>query len=209
MPKSECASTLKVLHLGHYAIDKMSLRARERVYWPGISKDIRSTYHHCQICAKFARTQQKETLQPIETPQAAWEQLGLDIFSLRNTQYLLVVDYFSQFSKKAEEYPFVEYNQTSQRYLHRDRHSQMHSLRWWHPIHITRVQRHCKNLGNTTQSHHPQIHSLMAKQSVLYRLSRTVSPRQWKGRRPAPSNFLIHHNTLEPQSTLTCRVTKL
>ena len=97
MPKSERALTLKVLHMGHYAIDKMSLRARERVYWPGISEDFRSTYHHCHICAKFARTQQKETLQSIETPQTTWEQLGLDIFSLRNTQYLLVIDYFSQF----------------------------------------------------------------------------------------------------------------
>ena len=60
-------------------------------------QDIRSTYHHCHICAKFARTQQKETLQSIETPQTTWEQLGLDIFSLRNTQYLLVIDYFSWF----------------------------------------------------------------------------------------------------------------
>ena len=97
MPKSERASTLKVLHMGHCAIDKMSLRARETVYWPGINKDIRSTYHQCHICAKFARTQQKETLQSIETPQTTWEQLGLDIFSLRNTQYLLVIDYFSRF----------------------------------------------------------------------------------------------------------------
>ena len=45
IPKSERASTLKVLHMRHYAIDKMSLRARETVYWPGISEDIRSTYH--------------------------------------------------------------------------------------------------------------------------------------------------------------------
>ena len=83
--------------MGHYAIDKMSIRARETVCWLGISKDIRSTYHQCHICARFARTQQRETLQSTETQQTAWEQLGLDIFSLRNTQYLLVIDYFSQF----------------------------------------------------------------------------------------------------------------
>ena len=81
--------------MGHYAIDKMSLRAKETVYWPGISEDIKHTYLHCHICAKFARTQQKETLQFIETPQTAWEQLGLDIFTLKNTHYLLVIDYFS------------------------------------------------------------------------------------------------------------------
>ena len=95
MPQSEPASTLKDLHMEHYAVDKMKLRAREMVYWPGISKDIKVTSHKCEICAKFARTQQKETLQYVKTPQAGWEQLGLDLFSLRNTHYLLVVDCFN------------------------------------------------------------------------------------------------------------------
>ena len=83
--------------MGHYAVEKMNLRARETDYWPGISEDIKVTYHKCEICAKFVRTQWKETPQYMETPQARWEQLGLDLFSLRNTHYLLVVDYFSQF----------------------------------------------------------------------------------------------------------------
>ena len=83
--------------MGHYAIDKMSLRAKDTVYWPGISEDIKHTYLHCHICAKFARTHQKETLQSTETPQTTWEQLGLDIFTLKNTHYLLVIDYFSRF----------------------------------------------------------------------------------------------------------------
>ena len=96
MPQSEPASTLKVLHMGHYAIDKMNLRAGETVYWAGISEDIKVTYCKCEICTKFTRTQQKETLQYVEMPQCGWEQLGLDL-TLRNTHYLLVVDYFSQF----------------------------------------------------------------------------------------------------------------
>ena len=83
MPQSEQASTLKVLHLGHYAVNKMNLRARETVYWPGISEDLKVTYHRCDICAKFARIQQKETLQYMETPQSRWKQLGLVLFSLK------------------------------------------------------------------------------------------------------------------------------
>ena len=39
-------------------------------------------------CAKFARSQQKETLQSVETPHTRWEQLGLDIFSLQGTQFV-------------------------------------------------------------------------------------------------------------------------
>ena len=57
------SETLKVVHMGHYAIDKMNLRARETVYWPGINEDIKTTHHRCTVCEKFARTQQKETLQ--------------------------------------------------------------------------------------------------------------------------------------------------
>ena len=97
MPESERKSILRVLHMVHYAIDKMNLRARESVYWPGIIEDIKKTYHQCEICAKFAQSQQRETLQPVETHQTGWEQLGLDIFSLKGSQYLLTVDYFSWF----------------------------------------------------------------------------------------------------------------
>ena len=43
MPKSERESTLKVIHMGHYAIEKMKLRAKETVYWPGITEDITNT----------------------------------------------------------------------------------------------------------------------------------------------------------------------
>ena len=95
MPQSERSSTLKVLHMEHYAIDKMNLGTSATVYWPEISEDIRVTYHRCDICVRFARTQQREMPQSVETPQSRWEQLGLDIFSLRNTHYLLTVDYFS------------------------------------------------------------------------------------------------------------------
>ena len=60
-------------------------------------KTFKVTYHKCKIYAKFPRTEQKETLQYVKTPQTGWEQLGLDLFSLRNTHYLLVFDYFSWF----------------------------------------------------------------------------------------------------------------
>ena len=83
--------------MGHYAINKMNLQARETVYWPGISEDIMTTYQKCTICAKFARTVQKETLKPTGTPLHSWDKLGLDIFQLKGVHYFLTVDYFSRF----------------------------------------------------------------------------------------------------------------
>ena len=49
---SERLETLKVLHLGHYAVDKIHLRALETIYWPGINKDIRKYYQRYKTCIK-------------------------------------------------------------------------------------------------------------------------------------------------------------
>ena len=95
IPQSERAGTLKVSHLGHYAVSKMQLRVRETVFWPGINKDIETAYKNCNTCAVYSNSQEKETLLPDKVPDAAWESLGTDIFQLNNNQYLLVVDYFS------------------------------------------------------------------------------------------------------------------
>ena len=56
MPYSERLETLKVVHLGHYAIDKMQLRALETVYWPGINKDILKCYQSCKTCIKYSKS---------------------------------------------------------------------------------------------------------------------------------------------------------
>ena len=50
VPHSKRLETLKVLYLGHYAVDKMQLRALETVYWPGINKDILKQYQSCKTC---------------------------------------------------------------------------------------------------------------------------------------------------------------
>ena len=44
VPHSERLETLKVLHLGHYVVDKMQPRALKTVYWPGINKYILKQY---------------------------------------------------------------------------------------------------------------------------------------------------------------------
>ena len=83
--------------MGHYAVDKMQLRAREAVFWPGINKDIETAHSKCHICATHAKSQPKETIHSHEIPDTPWDSLASDIFHLHNTDYLLIVDYFSRF----------------------------------------------------------------------------------------------------------------
>ena len=48
VPHSRRLETLKVLHLGQYAVDKIQLRALKTVYWPGINKDILKQHQSCK-----------------------------------------------------------------------------------------------------------------------------------------------------------------
>ena len=97
MPESEREGTLKILHEGHYSASKMLPRAKDSVYWPGITKDIETTAGRCHACATNARSQQKETLKSLPVPEVAWDSLATDIFHVNNKNLILIVDYYSRF----------------------------------------------------------------------------------------------------------------
>ena len=77
MPHSERLETLKVLHLGHYAVDKMQLRALETVC---INKDILKQYQSCKTCIKYSKSQRNEPLQSHPTPVVPWHTVATDLF---------------------------------------------------------------------------------------------------------------------------------
>ena len=96
MPLSGRLETLKVLHLGHYAVNKMQLRALETVYWPWINKDILKHYQSCKTCIKYSKSQRSEPLQSHPTPEVPWHTVATDLFKTKNSKYLLIVDYYSR-----------------------------------------------------------------------------------------------------------------
>ena len=95
MPHSERLETLKVLHLGYYALNKMQLRALETVYWPRINKDILKHYQSCKTCIKYSKSQRSEPLQSHPTPEVPWHTVATDLLEIKNSKYLLIVDYYS------------------------------------------------------------------------------------------------------------------
>ena len=68
IPSSLRAEYLKGLHAGHLGEEKTLLRARETVFWPGISDDVRNAVKSCDVCMKYKPAQQKETLVPHDVP---------------------------------------------------------------------------------------------------------------------------------------------
>ena len=62
-----------------------------------MSQDIEELIFKCSVCQEHRNKNQKEPLLPQEVPDRPWSKLGADIFQFGNEQYLLIVDYYSEF----------------------------------------------------------------------------------------------------------------
>ena len=67
------------------------------IYWPGMNADMKDYISRCERCRNFEISNQKETLMPHELPSRPWEKVGADLFSLDGRDYLITVDYLSNF----------------------------------------------------------------------------------------------------------------
>ncbi|XP_060734892.1 uncharacterized protein K02A2.6-like [Tachysurus vachellii] len=85
------------IHSSHLGIEGCLRRARECVYWLGMNDQIKTFIGKCDICRSMDVKQQKETLWSHELPSTPWSKVGTDIFTLDNRNYLITVDYLSDF----------------------------------------------------------------------------------------------------------------
>ncbi|UYV60634.1 K02A2.6-like, partial [Cordylochernes scorpioides] len=96
IPASMKLEILNKLHAGHFGITKTRLRARETVWWPGISEEIAETVRKCSVCIQEA-VSKHEPLIPTNFPTRPWQKIGMDLFKFENKWYLVVIDYYSRF----------------------------------------------------------------------------------------------------------------
>ena len=85
------------IHMGHMGMEHCEARAWQPMYWPNINADITNMVSNCSACLENRRYHQKEPLIAHEVPTALWHKVGMDLFSFKGRDYLLVVDYFSNY----------------------------------------------------------------------------------------------------------------
>ena len=87
---------LQYIHEGHQGKERCLLRARNTVFWPKITYDIRELIERCIICQKHGKSQSIiGTTQ--ELPPFPWHTLATDIFYWKRMDFLIVVDVFSKY----------------------------------------------------------------------------------------------------------------
>lgn len=97
VPRSLRYEMKQNIHSGHLGINSCLRRARTYLYWPGMSVEVKQFIENCFTCSSFHNNQPLQPLFVHEVPNRPWEKVGIDIFTIKNRNYLITVDYFSQF----------------------------------------------------------------------------------------------------------------
>ena len=97
IPASLRAQTKKQLHASHLGYDSMMRHARDTVYWPGMNREIQELANNCESCQELKPRNQKETLKQHDEYQSPWAKIGIDLFEIHGRNYLVTVDYYSNF----------------------------------------------------------------------------------------------------------------
>lgn len=97
IPKPLRKEILKKLHLSHLGKEKTKNRAREIMYWPGLSRDIDNMIANCDTCARYANSNQKQPIRQHDIPERPWQKVAMDLFEIKGKHFLCVVDYFSKY----------------------------------------------------------------------------------------------------------------
>ena len=69
------------IHESHQCIVKCKQRARDILFWPGMSSQIEGKVSKCSICSQFQRAQPKEPMVIQELPGRPWAKIGSDLYS--------------------------------------------------------------------------------------------------------------------------------
>jgi len=97
IPKAMRPLMLQRIHSSHQGPVACSRRARDVIFWPGMTKEVLHLASQCAICNEFAAKQQKEPLMSPEVSTAPWSMVAQDLFTFAGKTYLITIDYYSDF----------------------------------------------------------------------------------------------------------------
>lgn len=97
VPRAMRGEVLDEIHGAHMGESKSLSYARDYVFWPGMSSQVKDRVRSCGICNAFRNQQQKETLKPHDIPGLPWQIVGTDLFDYGGHTYVVVTDFYSKY----------------------------------------------------------------------------------------------------------------
>ncbi|KZR99650.1 Uncharacterized protein APZ42_004402, partial [Daphnia magna] len=95
IPKPARRDLLRKFHAAHQGIVRMKRRARQTVFWPGISNDITMLVESCDSCQQRLPAQQQEPVMRDPLPSRVFEDVSVDLFQSGPLHFLVYADRLS------------------------------------------------------------------------------------------------------------------
>ena len=98
VPTAARRAMLERAHSSHLGINSSVRRMSEAIWWPKMTAELTEYINRCTICNQFpASTPPREPLKQHTVPRRAWEKIGVDLFQSHQQDYLITVDYATNF----------------------------------------------------------------------------------------------------------------
>ena len=97
IPAAMRKEMMAVAHGTHIGIEGCVRRARDCMFWPRMTTELKEYISKCDICLRHRPTPGKEPLQQHEFVGRPWSKIGADLCELPGRTLLVVTDYFSSF----------------------------------------------------------------------------------------------------------------
>lgn len=62
-----------------------------------MNSDIKEAVAKCDVCAEYQASNPQQPLQTHKIPDRPWSRLAADLFTLHSKDYIVLVDYYSDF----------------------------------------------------------------------------------------------------------------
>ncbi|XP_055585279.1 uncharacterized protein K02A2.6-like [Uranotaenia lowii] len=101
IPKALQMRALEVAHEGNSSTAKMKSIMRQRVWWPGMPKDVTNWVESCRTCCINGKPERTTPMERISIPKTAWEAIALDFngpyVKFGGILILVIIDYKSRY----------------------------------------------------------------------------------------------------------------
>ena len=97
VPRATRGELLRRIRNSRLGVNGCINRARECLYWPGMTGDSKNHVSTCEACREYEHSQTKETVMSHKTPSRPWQRVAVDLFECDGKTYMVTSDYFSNF----------------------------------------------------------------------------------------------------------------
>jgi len=102
IPRGYRRTVISRLHDAHQGIERIKRRARQCVFWSGISSDLKNAVDACESCQERRPSLPKEPIMKDAKPERVFEIVSCDLFTHGGKTYLVYSDRLSGFPMLAQ-----------------------------------------------------------------------------------------------------------